>query len=261
MPVKISIITICFNNLNELLSTITSVNKQTILPYEHWIIDGSSNSNIKEYLESHPQPTYRKWLCERDKGIADAFNKGIQLATGDIVNTLNSGDCFFNENVLQSVTNAFEKDNQLQWLHGKYQLLRGGILVTIGKPFEKEKLYRGMRSLAHPSMFIKKALHDKYGLYKTDLSIAMDYDIVCRISAERCTFLPETLLVFAPGGTSQVNYIESLHQTQMVYESYFGSSIKMSVWMFRLKMLHYILKSPAGKLLYKLKVWLKLENM
>ena len=73
----ISIITICYNNLQELLTTLASVDRQSVTPYEHWIIDGSSDNEIKNYLQINIQPTYRKWISEKDNGIADAFNKGL----------------------------------------------------------------------------------------------------------------------------------------------------------------------------------------
>jgi len=90
--VRISIITICFNNLNELLLTLSSVDHQTHLPHEHIVIDGSTNPQIANYLNTHPQPDYRLWKSEPDEGISDAFNKGILKSTGDIIGTLNSGD-------------------------------------------------------------------------------------------------------------------------------------------------------------------------
>ena len=261
MAKKISIITICYNNPGELKLTCNSVDGQTLLPFEHWIIDGSSNPDIKNHLETVPQPAYRKWICEKDNGIADAFNKGVKLATGEIINMLNSADYYFDEHTLQTVTDAFESHPEISWLHGKYRLQRGGLWVIIGKPFEKEKLYRGMRSLSHQSMFVKKALHEKYGLYDTSLRNAMDYDFVCRISAEPVFFVEKPLVVFAPGGTTYTNYLKATAEGKKVYEKYFGSSFKLTLWETRLKILHYLLNSPAGPLLYKLKVWLGMENI
>lgn len=260
MKPRISIITICFNNLEELLVTNASVDIQTEAPFEHWIIDGSTDSRIREYLESHPQPAYRKWISERDKGIADAFNKGVVRAQGEVINMLNSADHYINEHILSLVSAAFEADPALQWLHGKYQLQRGNLWVTIGKSFEKEKVYRGMRSLAHQSMFLRKSLHDTYGLYNTSYSIAMDYDFVCRIAGEKFRFLTEPLIVFAPGGTSGTNYLESLRQGKKAYESHYGPSLLLRIWQLRLKVLHWLLHSPIGNFLYKVKVALKLEN-
>ena len=79
---QLSVITISFNNLKELQQTCDSVDYQTLHPFEHCIIDGSSNNEISEWLSNTVQPVYRKWICERDKGISDAFNKGIKLELG-----------------------------------------------------------------------------------------------------------------------------------------------------------------------------------
>lgn len=257
----ISVITICYNNLPELLITLASVDRQTVKPFEHWIIDGSSDEKIREHLQSHPQPVYRKWLSEKDEGIADAFNKGVRLSVGNVVNMLNSADHYFDEHILDVVSNAFDKDDSIMWLHGKYRVLRGGLWVTVGKRFEAGKLYRGMRSLSHQSMFVKRALHDTYGLYNVALKNAMDYDFVCRISREKFLFIDKPLVVFAPGGTTYLNYLPALREGRKVYESHFGYSFKLMVWQGRLKLLYYLLQSRIGNLLYRIKVWLKLENV
>jgi glycosyltransferase involved in cell wall biosynthesis len=258
---SISIITICFNNLQELQDTCRSVDAQTVLPGEHWIIDGSTTDDIRSFLESSAQPFYRKWINEKDDGIADAFNKGVIRAAGPILNMLNSGDTFFDEKVLERVTAAFSEDTSLQWLHAKYELIRGGRPVIIGKPFEKNKLYRGMRSLCHQTMFLRKDLHTRYGLYDTSLTISMDYDFVCRIADEKFRFLPQTLVKMAPLGISGSQYLKSLQQGKAVYTRHFGPSIKVNLWQTRLKILHNLLSSRFGKWLFKIKTMLKLENM
>jgi glycosyltransferase involved in cell wall biosynthesis len=261
MSLTITVITICFNNPEELKATCASVDRQSMLPYEHWIIDGSTGTGIKDWLESTPQPSYRKWLSEKDNGIADAFNKGVQRAGGDILNMLNAGDYYFDENTISLITGVFATNPSLAWVHGKYQLQRGGVWVIIGKPFEKRRLYRGMRSLSHQSLFVKKELHRRYGLYDKGLKNAMDYDFVCRIAGEPADFIEEPLVVFAPGGTTYTNYINALKEARKVYEKYFGYSLKLVLWQFRLRLLYYLLNSPAGTFLYKVKVWLRLENM
>jgi glycosyltransferase involved in cell wall biosynthesis len=258
---SITIITICFNNLDELKDTIHSVDFQVEKPYEHWIIDGSNNTYIQDFLATNPQPPYRKWLSEPDKGISDAFNKGVDRATGDIIVMLNSADSLDNETVLQTVRQAFEKDNHLQWLHAKYTLLRGGLFVLIGKPFDYEKLYRGMRSISHQTMYVKRQLHTKYGNYNLDLKIAMDYDFLCYISKEKNTFLQQPLARFAPGGISTNQYLNSLKEARSVYEKHFGYCFKLVLWQWRLKILYYLLNSPIGHTLYKIKVKLQMENI
>src|SRR5688572_12942089 len=97
MSPTLSVITICFNNLQEVIETCLSVDEQTVLPYEHLIIDGSTNEEIVTWLIKSPQPSYRRWIHERDKGISDAFNKGIRNATGEVLHILNSGDKYSSE--------------------------------------------------------------------------------------------------------------------------------------------------------------------
>ena len=174
---------------------------------------------------------------------------------------LNAADTLFDEQTIAVVTKAFEENPSIQWLHGKYQLLRGNQKVIIGKPFEKSKLYRGMRSICHQTMYVRKELHAKYGLYDTAEEIGMDYDFLCRITGESFAFLKTVLVNFAPAGTSSVNYLQSLKDARNIYQKYYGKSFLLRLWQLRLKILHYLLRLPIGNFLYKIKTRLKLENM
>jgi len=257
----ISIITICFNNVDELKNTCRSVDAQDLKPFEHIIIDGSTRPDIKLFLENNPQPDYRKWICEADKGIADAFNKGIKQSAGDIILLLNSGDTIYDETVLQRVTAVFEKDPTVMWCHGKQYLLRGGLWVVIGKPFEKSKLYRGMRGTFHQTMYVRKELYEKYGLYNNDIKMVMDYDFLCRIANERFVFIDYPLATFDPTGISTKRYLDAMNEIYGVYSKYFGWSLKQNLWKMRLTTLHFMLRHPFGKWLYRVKVKLGKENM
>ncbi len=257
---RISIITICFNNLEDLKTTCASVDGQAVPPYEHIIIDGSTNSDIEKYLENYTQPDYRKWICERDKGISDAFNKGIRIANGDVTNLLNSGDTLYDNSVLQKVQAVFEQDASVMWCHGKLNMLRGGVWVAIGKPFDKEKLYRGMRGTMHPTMYVRRELYDKHGLFDVNLKLAMDYDFLCRIANEKSVFLVDTLATFDPTGVSSENYVKAMKESFAQYRKYYGRSVKQTLWGWRLTALHQLLQSRAGKILYALKVKMGKEN-
>jgi len=251
---RISIITICFNNLEELQKTCVSVDAQLMQPDEHIIIDGSTKPDIKSWLENDPQPTYRKWISERDKGIADAFNKGVKKATGDILSHLNSGDELYDETVLQRVSGTFEKDTSLMWINGQLKLLRGGIWVIAGVPFEKKKLYRGMRSVFHPTMYVRKEVFDRRGMFDVELKSAMDYDFLCRIADEKNAFLNYPLAIFDPTGISNTGWMFSRKEADASYRKYYGPSIKQTVWTMRMILLHKLMKNPLGKLLYRIKV-------
>jgi glycosyltransferase involved in cell wall biosynthesis len=257
---RISIISICFNNLDDVRATCASVDVQVVPPYEHIIIDGSTKGDIKEFLENNPQPSYRKWLCERDKGISDAFNKGIKMAKGEVTNLLNSGDTLYDSEVLQKVQAVFEKDASVKWCHGKLNMLRGGMWVAIGKPFDKDKLYRGMRGTMHPTMYVRREMYDKHGLFDVNLKLAMDYDFLCRIANEKSVFIEDTLATFDPTGVSSENYVKAMKESFAQYRKYYGSSVKQTLWGWRLTALYQLLQSKAGKLLYALKVKMGKEN-
>lgn len=259
--ITVSVITICFNNLDELKQTISSVDKQLTHPFEHIIIDGSSKTAIQTFLETTPQPSYRKWVCERDNGIADAFNKGIAKAKGDFVVMLNAGDIFYDEFAIQKATEKLQSDNTIQWLHGEYEIKRANKWVIIGKPFEAAKVYRGMRSLCHQSMFVRRSLHAQYGEYSSDYKIAMDYDFVLRIAKEKSAFIEYPLVKFEPNGISGTQYYASLAEAKKAYQKHYGFSIYLIFWQLRLKLLYVLLHSPIGNLLYAIKAGLKMENV
>lgn len=258
---RISIITICFNNREDVISTIESVDFQSVPPFEHLIIDGSTDPAIRTYLETTPQPPYRRWISERDKGISDAFNKGILNAAGDLIVMLNSGDRLYDPSALDIVSQTFAGNPGLQWLHSRYELHRGHTWIIIGKPFDRSKAYRGMRSICHQTMFVRKELHQKHGLYDLDLKIAMDYDFLLRIENEKFVFLQQPLVKFAPAGTSSVHYLRSLDEIRKIYTRYHGKSIWLELWQLRLRFLYHLLNTRLGKFLFKVKTRLKLENM
>jgi glycosyltransferase involved in cell wall biosynthesis len=258
--ITISVITICFNNLADLQKTCASIDMQLRLPDEHWVINGSTTDEIANWLLQTPQPAYRKWVNERDKGISDAFNKGIGKANGEITHLLHAGDCYISNDVLETVHHFFMENQGVQWISGKMQLMRAGKPAIVGKPFEKEKLYRGMRSVSHPTWFVKKQVYGRIGTFNTAYKIGMDYDLMCRIADEPYAYLDKTIAVFDDTGISSTNYIRSLDESRKIYESYFGYSFRLVLWQFRLKMLHYLLQTPLGKGLFGLKKKLGLEN-
>ena len=250
---QLSVITISFNNLKELQQTCNSVDSQTIPPHEHYIVDGSSNNEISEWLNKTPQPVYRKWICERDKGISDAFNKGINLASGSIIHLLNSADVYYSNSVIENVLNFYKKHPEMQWTSGNIHLKRGGIWVNIGVPFDPAQLYKGMRAVSHPTWFVRKEVYARVGQFSVGIKIAMDYDLMCRLKGEPYGYINETLIKFDDSGVSTHQYLNSIKENTQVYESYFGYSITARIWQFRLRLLYYLLKSSFGKFLYAIK--------
>ena len=257
---RLIIVTICFNNLPELQKTLASVDNQTLPPDEHWIINGSTSYDIAEWLQQTAQPDYRKIVNERDKGIADAFNKGIRLAGEGMIQMLNAGDELLQVRVLQAVASFLQSHADAAWISGKIVLKRGGEWVEVGKPFDAAKLYRGMRSVSHPSWWVHKQTYLKAGPFQSQYKIAMDYDMLCRLAKEPYVFCSLAMVRFDNMGISSHQYLVSLDENQRVYESYVGYSLACRLWQFRLRSLHYLLQTQLGKQLFKWKKQLGGEN-
>ena len=247
MKPALSVISICFNKLPELILTCQSVDEQTLPPDEHLVVDGSTNKEILQWLTHNPQPPYRRWLHERDKGISDAFNKGVMNAKYEITHLLNSGDRYASKQAIEKAIQNFEQDPSLMWLHSQYIQHRGDMDVISGKAFDKNKLWKGMRTVAHPSMFIRKEVYDRHGHYDTSLKIAMDYDMLVRMRNEKNIFIPEPLVYFAPGGASGVQFDKGLHEVRHSYSHYVGASWKQRFWQMRQKLLHSFMETGIGK--------------
>ena len=249
MQYQISIITICFNNLNELIKTIHSVNSQTLKPFQHIIIDGSSNNDIENWLESNTQPTFREWHCQKDKGIYDAFNIGLNHVTGNIVQFLNSADTLYNEYCIDIVSNFFKQNPTINWCSEKNRLNKYGTNLIMGEPFDKNLLYRGMRKINHQTCFVKKTLFDKYGGFN-NYKIGMDYDFIARIPNENYGFINEVIIEFDTTGISHNQYLFALKETILIYEKYYGFSLKCRLWQFRNKILYFLFKFDFFKKLF-----------
>lgn len=250
---KITIVTICFNDLDSLVKTCASIDAQTQSPYQHLVINGSTTNDIENWATSTVQPNYRKVITERDRGISDAFNKGVLKVASGIIHLLNAGDIYASDTVLAQVQKVFDAQPNVQWISGCIKIKRAGIWVEIGKPFDKTQLYKGMRSVAHPTWFVKKEVYDRIGLFNEQYKIAMDYDLMCRIQDEPYYFLNQVITVFDDTGISSVQYLKSLQQNVQVYEANFGFSIKSRLWQFRLKLFYYLLNTQFGKALFKIK--------
>ncbi len=220
---KVSVITINHNNANGLEKTIKSVISQTYRDYEYIVIDGGSNDGSKEIIEKQTTKiTY--WISEKDKGIYNAMNKGIQQAKGTYCLFLNSGDTLVDNNVLDKV---FSGNNTEDILYGE-------LIFDFGKENKKlEKLPDSITiehlfkdNIWHPASFIKRQLFESIGLYNESYKIAADYDfffhaiVVKKVSTKH---LPFPISIYNTDGMSSkidnLNKIEEerrlIHQTYL----------------------------------------------
>lgn len=179
---KVSIITIVYNNQECIQDCLMSVQNQTYHNIEHIVIDGGSNDGTQEKIK----PFVNQLACyvsERDNGLYDGLNKGIKKATGDIIGILHSDDLFYDKDVIKNVVNSFKlQDVDLLYGSGFYvekDKIENVKRIYPGKSFKKKNLYFGWIPL-HTTIYVKKEIFETYRYYDESYSIASDYDISLR---------------------------------------------------------------------------------
>ena len=177
---RISIITVCFNSSKTIEKTFQSVQNQTYNDIEYIVIDGKSKDGTIKIIENHKE-IISKYISEKDKGLYDAMNKGIALATGDIIGILNSDDIFVDDQVLEKVA-EFHLKNTIDASVGnivQFNELGKEVRKYSAKNWNPEKLKIGFMP-PHPSIFIKRKLFHEFGNYHLDFIIGADYELIIR---------------------------------------------------------------------------------
>ena len=178
---KFSIITVSLNSLDTIEDCIKSVVNQSYKNIEYIIIDGGSTDGTLDIIRKYASKI-SFWITEKDNGIYDAMNKGIELTTGDVVGFLNSDDMFYDSRVVERIVNAFEKD--IDCIYGNLIYISRSNIKKITRRWIsnefKEGLFEKSWTPAHPTFYCRKKVYDRYGAYRLDFNIASDVELMYR---------------------------------------------------------------------------------
>lgn len=203
---KITIITVCYNSAKTIKDTLESVLKQTYDNYEYLIIDGKSKDNTLDIVKSYGKKFNGKlkYISEKDNGLYDAMNKGIKMSNGDIIGIINSDDVLANENVFQKIVDAFQ-ENECDGTYSNLYILDEEKMEKVERKFiAKHGNYKLGWYPPHPTLYLKKEIYEKYGLYNQEYKIAADYDFMIRIMKEnvKLYYIKDVLVYMRSGGKS-----------------------------------------------------------
>lgn len=203
---KVSIITVVYNSVGTIRRALESVSSQDYPNIEHIVVDGASTDGTTEIIKEHSSRV--KLISEKDDGLYDAMNKGISLASGDIIGILNADDFFFNDNVITRIVSGmlsekadaiiadvlFVNSNDENKIIRKYS----------AKNWKPTRFAWGFMP-PHPSFFAKRTLFEKHGLYRTNYTIGADYELLIRlflIQRIKWSYLPMITTKMLLGGIS-----------------------------------------------------------
>ena len=241
---KISIITATYNSASHIAGCLASVNNQSHKNIEHIIIDGASTDNTLEIIKSTlPKGQANRGtqiISEPDTGIYDALNKGIQHATGDIIGFLHADDTFASPHTLQNIADSFsplggDKEGAVDGIYGHLVFVNNEkkVLRTWhSKPFNRTNVHYGWAP-PHPTLFLKKEVYQKHGLFDTSFRIAGDYDFMLRIMLDQelnFQLLPEVITRMQLGGASTGNLKSQIKKTREDMKALQNNGFKMPLF-------------------------------
>lgn len=209
---KISIITATYNSEKTLATTIDSVLRQTHHDIEHIIVDGGSSDSTIEIARSYADrygDGRLKIISEPDNGIYDAMNKGLAMATGDIVGILNSDDFFTTPTVVEKLEREFRHDATLEAVYGDIAYVDPGDINRVVRYYSSESFRRWKMRMgfmpAHPSFYCRREIYDRFGNFDLDFKVAADFENLLRLIYRgriSTRYIPMNFVTMRTGGAS-----------------------------------------------------------
>ena len=249
---KFSIVTVSYNSEKTIEETIRSVIFQSCKDYEYILVDGGSTDNTLNIVNNYKK-YFNKIISEKDNGIYDAINKGIKVASGEIISILNSDDIFYSNSVLSDVRNVFENDHNYKCVIGNTLIFKAinnqkKIIRNYKSNFYNWMIYLGY-SPPHPSSFFKKEVYSKFGLYNTKFKIAGDFDFFLRtifMSKIKYKKINQNYVFMRFGGESTKSFFNHNKSSFEILNSFKINNIRNHLFVifmrFPLKVIQYFLK-------------------
>jgi glycosyltransferase involved in cell wall biosynthesis len=212
--VKISIITATYNSAATVGDTLGCIASQRHPDVEHIVVDGASKDRTPDIVRAYPHVA--KFISEEDRGIYDAMNKGIRMASGDVIGILNSDDVYADERVLSDVAAVFA-DETVMTVYADLQYVYADDLrkiqrTWISRPFNRRNFYYGWMP-PHPTFFVRRKVYEKVGTFNPELRSAADYELMLRILLKHgfhAHYIPRVIVKMRAGGISNASLFNRL---------------------------------------------------
>ena len=219
---KISLITVTYNSEKYLSHCIESVQRQSYKDIEHIIIDAKSTDGTISIIKKY-EAKIAKWVSEPDRGMYDAINKGMSMATGDVVGILNSDDMLVSDDVIASIVKVFERE-QVDSVYGDLEYVDKENTDRIFRIWKGKKYHRNLFRIGwmpgHPTFYIKRSLVEQYGGYENHYFTAADYEFMARYLFKHkisSYYLPKLIVKMRMGGASNKSISRRLRANRRDY--------------------------------------------
>lgn len=222
---KVSVITICYNAASEIDETIRSVMVQDHADIEHIVIDGGSTDGTQERIERYME-CIAHVVSEKDKGVYDAMNKGLRLATGEVVAFVNAGDMMATRNTVSYMVRAFAEQDA-DAIYGDALMVDPNDITKVkrfwkGGEYDRANFRKGWMP-PHLGTYIRKNAYDRFGRFNTELKVSADYELMFRFLYKhrlRARYVPKVLVRFRLGGVSNRSLAHVWRANMEVYRAW-----------------------------------------
>ena len=245
MDIKVSIITVTYNSAATLEQTILSVTEQTYQNIEYIIVDGGSTDGTLQIIEKY-KTKISKFISEKDNGLYDALNKGIDLATGDVIGILHSDDFYTDIHVIQKYVNTFIKNHSEAVYADLFYVDKQNTDKIIRKwksgNHKPNSFLHGWMP-PHPTVFIKKEIYQKFGKFNLEFKHSADYELMLRLIHKnkiKISYLHEFTIKMRVGGQSNVSVQNRINANNEDRKAWHANGLKPRFYTSYLKPLRKI---------------------
>lgn len=249
---KITIITVVRNNEKTIKDAINSVLSQTYDKIEYIIIDGESKDKTLHIIDNY-KDKLGNFISEKDYGIYDAMNKGIEMSNGDIIGILNSDDLYYNNNIIDLIMNEFISNPSLDMIYGNLVYVKSDNVNKIIRYWKTRSYYKKYFEHGnvppHPTLFLKKNVYDQVGYFNLNFKLAADYEFMLRVFKKynyKSKYINKTFVKMRLGGATNKTYTNILKQNIEILNTWKYNGFRLPFFLipmrFIIKLKQYIYK-------------------
>ena len=240
---RISIITVVYNNERTIKEAMHSVFSQSYKNIEYVIIDGKSKDNTVNYINEY-KDQLGYFVSEKDNGLYDAMNKGIQACTGDVIGILNSDDLYQDSEVIAAVMEQFNKDTALDILYGDLVYVKSEDTNKVVRNWKSKTYYNNFFENAnvppHPSLFVRSKVYKEAGLFDLQFKLAADYELMLRMFKKhnfKSKYISRLIVKMRLGGATNQSYTNIVNQNKEILKAWKVNGLQAPFYLMPLRII------------------------
>jgi glycosyltransferase involved in cell wall biosynthesis len=245
---KISIITVVYNNERTIEDAIQSVLLQSYPNIEYVIIDGGSQDNTVSIINKF-KDQIGYFVSEKDTGLYDAMNKGIIACKGDVIGILNSDDLYQDSNVIKDVMEQFNSDLELDMLYGNLVYVKSDNTYKVVRNWESKSYYKNFFENAnvppHPSLFVRSEVYKMAGLFDLQYKLAADYELMLRMFKKynfKTKYFNRLVVKMRLGGATNQSFTNILNQNKEILKAWKNNGLQAPIYLMPLRLFKRVLQ-------------------